>query len=60
MIHKFAFEALDRTFYDITQVDKPFRGKVFVFEGDFYQMLPVILRASRAKVVSSCLSCLSL
>lgn len=31
MIHKFAIEALDRTFRDITQVDKPFGGKVFVF-----------------------------
>ena len=56
MIHKFAFEALNRTFRDITQVDKPFGGKVFVFGGDFCQVLPVIPRASRAEVVSSCLS----
>ena len=56
MIHKFAFEALDRTFRDITQVDKPFGGKVFVFGGDFRQVLPVIPRASRAEVVSASLS----
>jgi len=35
MMHKFVFEAVDRTFRDITQVDKPFGGKVFVFGGDF-------------------------
>jgi hypothetical protein len=33
MMHKFAFEAVDRTFRDITQVDKPFGGKIFVFGG---------------------------
>ena len=39
----------------ITQVDEPFGGKTFVFGGDFYQVLPVILRASRADVVSASL-----
>jgi len=56
MIHKFTFEALDCTFCDITQVDKPFRGKVFVFGGDFRQVLTVIPCASRAEVVSLSLS----
>ena len=51
MIHKFAFEAIDRTFRDITQIDELFRGKTFVFGGDFCQILPVILRASCADVV---------
>ena len=51
MIHKFAFEAVDRTFRDITQIDEPFGGKTFVFGGDFCQILPVIPRASRADVV---------
>ena len=60
MIHKFAFEALDQTFHDITQVDKFFEGKVFVFEEDFYQVLSIILCVSCAKVVSSYLSHLSL
>src|SRR5438309_1554997 len=39
MLHKFAFEAVDRTFRDITCVDKPFGRKVFVFGGDFQQVL---------------------
>ena len=56
MIHKFAFEALDHTFCDITQVDKPFGSKVFVFRRDFCQVLSVIPHASRAEVVLSYLS----
>lgn len=52
MLHRFAFEAVDRTLRDITCVDKPFGGKVFVFGGDFRQVLPVIPRALRAEVVS--------
>jgi PIF1-like helicase len=56
MMHKFAFEAVDRTFRDITQVDKPFGGKIFIFGGDFRQILPVIPHASRADVVSASLS----
>ena len=35
MMHKFIFEAVDRTFRNITQIDEPFGGKVFVFGGDF-------------------------
>ncbi|KAD4585803.1 hypothetical protein E3N88_23404 [Mikania micrantha] len=48
MVHKHAFEALDRTMKDIfnsgTSVnsDIPFRGKVIVFGGDFRQILPVV------------------
>ncbi len=60
MIYKFTFEILDQTFRNITQVDKPFGSKVFVFGGDFCQVLLVILRALYAKVVSSCLSYSSL
>src|SRR6266540_6398681 len=55
MIHKFAFEAVNRTFCNITQIDEPFGGKTFVFGGDFHQILPVIPRASRADVVSASL-----
>ncbi len=55
MIYKFAFEAVNRTFCNITQIDEPFGGKTFVFGGDFHQILPVIPRASRADVVSASL-----
>jgi hypothetical protein len=56
MLHSFAFEAVNRTFRDITCIDKPFGRKVFVFGGDFRQVLPVIPHSFRADVVSSCLT----
>ena len=56
MMHKFAFEAVDRTLRDITQVDKPFGGKIFVFGGDFRQILPIIPHATRSEIVSASLS----
>ncbi|XP_048447298.1 ATP-dependent DNA helicase pif1-like [Pyrus x bretschneideri] len=42
MAHRFAFEALDRTFKDIMGVDLPYGGKVIIFGGDFRQVLPVV------------------
>ena len=56
MQHKYTFEAVDRTLRDLTQVDKPFGGKVVVMGGDFRQVLPVIPRASRAQIVEACLN----
>ncbi|CAG8499766.1 1714_t:CDS:2 [Racocetra persica] len=49
MVNKFTFEVLDQTFRDIVQVDRLFGGKVFVFGGDFHQILLVIPYASHAK-----------
>ncbi|XP_076948110.1 uncharacterized protein LOC143620292 [Bidens hawaiensis] len=48
MIHKHAFEALDRTLNDVMNGDSAntseslFGGKVVVFGGDFRQILPVV------------------
>ncbi|KAD4586201.1 hypothetical protein E3N88_23802 [Mikania micrantha] len=62
MVHKHAFEALDRTLKDIfTCQDKmasqlPFGEKVIVFGGDFRQILPVVPNGSRQDIVSSSLS----
>jgi uncharacterized protein with FMN-binding domain len=56
MMHRFAFEAVDRTLRDITQVDKLFGGKIFIFGGDFRQILPVIPHATRADIVFASLS----
>ncbi|KAL7611263.1 hypothetical protein Lser_V15G13383 [Lactuca serriola] len=53
MVHKHAFEALDRTFKDLlrcvnsTISNIPFGGKVIVFGGDFRQILPVVPGGSR-------------
>ena len=56
MMHKFAFEAVDRTLRDITQIDKLFGGKIFIFGGDFRQILPVIPHATRSEIVSASLN----
>ncbi|XP_052626711.1 uncharacterized protein LOC111893441 [Lactuca sativa] len=48
MVHKHAFEALDRALKDVCKFDKsrnskiPFGGKAIVFGGDFRHILPVV------------------
>ncbi|XP_035842078.1 uncharacterized protein LOC110923934 [Helianthus annuus] len=62
MVHRHAFEALDRTLKDIfvdksnCQSDVLFGGKVIVFGGDFRQILPVIPNGSRQEIVNASLS----
>ncbi|XP_012834082.1 PREDICTED: ATP-dependent DNA helicase PIF1-like [Erythranthe guttata] len=51
MMHRYCFEALDKTMKSILQADKPFGGKVVVLGGDFRQILPVVLKASRQDIV---------
>ncbi|XP_076935570.1 uncharacterized protein LOC143602288 [Bidens hawaiensis] len=61
MIHKHAFEALDRTMTDVLTPNNsinsgiPFGGKVIVFGGDFRQVLPVITNGSRQQIVNASL-----
>jgi len=57
MIHRFCFEAVDRTFRDIMkEVTIPFGGKVVVFGGDFRQILLVIPKGTRQEVVHAALN----
>ena len=53
MLHRHAFEALDRTLRDITSVNAPFGGKVIICSGDFRQVLPVVPHASRSVIVGA-------
>ncbi|XP_061371568.1 uncharacterized protein LOC133314139 [Gastrolobium bilobum] len=59
MVHRFCFEALDKTLRDILRfsdsrcVDKPFGGKVIVLGGEFRQILPVIPHGSRQQIVNA-------
>lgn len=59
MMHKWCFEALDRSLRDILQLSQPyypnlpFGGKVVVLGGDFRQILPVVPRGSREDVVNA-------
>src|ERR1044072_127078 len=56
MMHRFCFEALDRTMRNLKTVqdpqslDKPFGGKVVVLGGDFRQILPVIAKGSKQDI----------
>ncbi|XP_022032029.1 uncharacterized protein LOC110933099 [Helianthus annuus] len=62
MVHKHAFEALDRTMNDIFNFDTSrnfeisFGGKVIVFCGDFRQVLPVVRNGGRQETVNASLS----
>ncbi|KAL7614265.1 uncharacterized protein LOC128132459 [Lactuca sativa] len=62
MVHKHAFEALDRSLKDVlrsensTESNIPFGGKVIVFGGDFRQILHVIPGGSRQNIVNASLS----
>jgi len=55
MQHRHIMEAVDRSFRDLRDPDKPFGGLTVVFGGDFQQILPVILKGSRAQVVGACM-----
>ena len=55
MLDRLCYETLDRTMRDLTEEcdkGKKFGGKVILVSGDFRQLLPVIPRANRAKIVS--------
>ncbi|KIK37584.1 hypothetical protein CY34DRAFT_38698, partial [Suillus luteus UH-Slu-Lm8-n1] len=47
-------EAVDRTFRDIRNCDRPFGGVTVVFGGDFQQTLPVVVNGSREDIIAAC------
>ncbi|GAU45376.1 hypothetical protein TSUD_89960 [Trifolium subterraneum] len=54
MMHRYCFEAVDRTLKDIMQQKEfPFGGKVVVLGGDFRQILPVVPKGTRHDIVHS-------
>ena len=55
MIPANALKAVDILLRDITQVDRPFGGKVMFLGGDFRQVLPVVPRAGREQTVRQCI-----
>ncbi|XP_024168009.1 ATP-dependent DNA helicase PIF1-like [Rosa chinensis] len=55
MMNRYAFEALDRTFKDITGIDLSFGGKVMILGGNFRQVLPVIYKGMRSEMVQASL-----
>jgi len=55
MSHRFAFEAVDRTFRDLTGINKPFGGIIVILGGDFRQILPVVIRGTRSHIIDACI-----
>ena len=55
MVPGHALSAIDRMLRDITKVDIPFGGKVFLLGGDFRQVLPVVPRKPRTVIVENCI-----
>jgi ATP-dependent DNA helicase PIF1 len=56
MQHHHIHEAVNRTFRDIRQCEnKAFGGLTVFFEGDFKQILPVIVKGSRPEIVGACI-----
>ena len=53
-----AFNALDNMLRDITGTNKLLGGKVFLFGGDFRQVLPVVKRGMPTTIKESCLKIL--
>src|SRR6266542_4143082 len=43
MAYRFTFKAVNRSFRDIIQIDKPFSGIIFIIGEDFRQILPVVI-----------------
>lgn len=56
MTKRQAVEALDNSMRDILGIrDRPFGGKTVVFGGDFRQVLPVVRRGSRGRIIDATL-----
>jgi hypothetical protein len=61
MMHRRAFEAVDRTLRDLMQLDDAqvteniFSGKIVVFGGDFRQIVPIVPKGGQEDIVSASL-----
>ncbi|XP_026459694.1 uncharacterized protein LOC113360399 [Papaver somniferum] len=62
MVHRHAFEAVNKTMIDIMSTDgdvtntPPFGGKTVVLGGDFTKILPVVTKGSREQIVDASIS----
>ncbi|PAV93303.1 hypothetical protein WR25_02350 [Diploscapter pachys] len=52
MVPKYAIEIIDRKLRELTEIDLPFGGKIFIIGGDFRQILPVEKKAGRNELIA--------
>jgi hypothetical protein len=55
MSKKQTIEALDKMLQEVNESDLPFGGKIVVFGGDFRQVLPIVLKATRQEQINGTL-----
>ena len=55
MIPTHTLHAIDRCLHDITGEQVPFSNKVFLFGGDFRQVLPIVPHAPPAVMIDTCI-----
>ena len=55
MHHRHVYECLSRSLIDIRRDERPFGGLTMIMGGDFRQTLPIVVRGTRAQVVSACM-----
>ncbi len=55
MGHRHVYECVDRTLKDMRGNEQPFGGLTVLFSGDWKQILPVVVKGSRAQVVNATL-----
>jgi ATP-dependent DNA helicase PIF1 len=55
MAPQLALAAVDRMLQDLTDVKKPFGGKVIVLGGDWRQSLPISLHSNKTVILGNCL-----
>jgi len=55
MAPRYALKIMDRTLRDVMNKDFPFGGKIVLLGGDFRQLLPIKVYATRSEIVNLCI-----
>jgi len=55
MASRYHIECVDKGMRDLTQINKVFGGKIFIFAGDFRQIPPIVPDGGRQDVLRACI-----
>ncbi|KAK8933803.1 hypothetical protein KSP39_PZI015526 [Platanthera zijinensis] len=53
MSHRHVFEAVDRSLQDMLNTSEPFGGKVVIMGGDFRQVPPILVNATKFQIINA-------